>query len=288
MSDELKDMLNNENNNSHTDNIVGENEFEPMSPVEPISEQAFEKAEKIMTDNDDIAALNKEALGQLESPLIVHKKTDASYDENATAFEMSETHVDEDKPTLTRHRFKKDPKKMNKGFKVLVVIFVILAGVFAGLYFTGNLPSVNNSNQPSNNESTTAEAETTTSIQQKYEGTIVIKDNYIFVDGTEVDGINGLQEAIKYTEASTTAYKIIIEGGGDTASDYFYNYEVYPLLLDMGFIDENTEIQHVQSTGLVANNETTTKAAAKKKKSKSSKKKATDSQSSVKSDNNDS
>ena len=104
MSDELKDMLNNENNNSHTDNSVGENEFAPMPSDEPISEQAFKKAEKIMTDNDEIAAFNKEVLGQLESPLIVHKKTDASYDENATAFEMSETHVDEDKPTLTRHR----------------------------------------------------------------------------------------------------------------------------------------------------------------------------------------
>ena len=50
---------------------------EPAAPVEEIK-----KAEKILTDNDEIAAFNKEVLGELEPPLVVHKKSDTSYDNN--------------------------------------------------------------------------------------------------------------------------------------------------------------------------------------------------------------
>ena len=125
MSDELKDKIENEN-------INGE-EFVAIPSETPITDEELEKAEQIMTDNDEIAAFNKEVLCQLESPLIVHKKTDSSYEESATNFEMNETHIDEEKTTLTRHRFKKDPKKKGRGLRVLAVIFVILAAIFAGL-----------------------------------------------------------------------------------------------------------------------------------------------------------
>ena len=46
---------------------------------------------------------------KLESPLVVHKKDDASYQETAREFDMSSTHTDDeawDFPTLLRHRFR--------------------------------------------------------------------------------------------------------------------------------------------------------------------------------------
>lgn len=260
MSDELKDKIENEN-------INGE-EFVAIPSETPITEEELEKAEQIMTDNDEIAAFNKEVLCQLESPLIVHKKTDSSYEESATNFEMNETHIDEEKPTLTRHRFKKDPKKKGRGLRVLAVIFVILAAIFAGLLYTGNIPLDIKNEKTTKAEQTTAPQETTTTIEEKYVGTIVIKNNYVFVDGVEVDGVNGLQKALKYVEPSTTAYKIIIEGTAEDFSDDFYNYEIYPYLLQLGFIGEDTEIQHIQSTGLVAEAELTTKAETTTKKAK--------------------
>ena len=70
---------------------------------------------------------------KLDSPLIVHKKSDASYQDTASEAEMNETHSDDEGPTLERHRFKKKGKKKGKGL-VIVIIIVILAAVFAGLY----------------------------------------------------------------------------------------------------------------------------------------------------------
>ena len=51
---------------------------------------------------------------RLDSPLVVHKKDDASYQETAGEISMSATHTDEesgDTPTLERQRFKKKKKK---------------------------------------------------------------------------------------------------------------------------------------------------------------------------------
>ena len=50
---------------------------------------------------------------KLDSPLVVHKKGDASYQEEGNEVSMQNTHVDEDSdaPTLERHRFKKEKKK---------------------------------------------------------------------------------------------------------------------------------------------------------------------------------
>ena len=49
---------------------------------------------------------------KLDSPLVVHKKGDASYQEENNEVSMQNTHVDEDSdaPTLERHRFKKEKK----------------------------------------------------------------------------------------------------------------------------------------------------------------------------------
>lgn len=221
---------------------------EPAAPVEEIK-----KAEKILTDNDEIAAFNKEVLGELEPPLVVHKKSDTSYDNNNNSvLEMNDTHIDDNKPTLTRHRFKKDDKKKGKGVVVVIFIAVVVVAVFAALYFTGNIP-LNNSK--SNSQSSSQTSDTTTSLQQKYAGTIVVKGMYIFVDGTEVDGIQGLTESLKYLDKSTTAYKIIIEGTQNSYESSYYNSDILGCLTQLGFYGDDTKVEHVDSTGLMSKDE---------------------------------
>lgn len=206
-----------------------------------------------MTDNDEIAAFNKEVLGELEPPLVVHKKSDTSYDNNNNSvLEMNDTHIDDNKPTLTRHRFKKDDKKKGKGVVVVIFIAVVVVAVFAALYFTGNIP-LNNSK--SNSQSSSQTSETTTSLQQKYAGTIVVKGMYIFVDGTEVDGIQGLTESLKYLDKSTTAYKIIIEGTQNSYESSYYNSDILGCLTQLGFYGDDTKVEHVDSTGLMSKDE---------------------------------
>ena len=188
---------------------------------------------------------------QLDAPLVVHKKSDASYQDGGINVDMNETHIEEEKkPTLERHRFKKDPNKKSNKAPVVILIIVIIAVVFCALYFTGNISFGNKSATKTTTETTTA----TTSLEEAYAGTIVIKGTYIFVDAQEVDGIEGLQEALKYTDKSTTAYKIIDE----SADSNFLNNDVLPLLMNMGFYDKNTEIVHQGYTGLMAAEETTT------------------------------
>lgn len=221
---------------------------ETAAPVEEIK-----KAEKILTDNDEIAAFNKEVLGELEPPLVVHKKSDTSYDNNNNSvLEMNDTHIDDTKPTLTRHRFKKDDKKKGKGAVVVIFIAVVVVAVFAALYFTGNIPL---SNSKSNSQSSSQTSETTTSLQQKYAGTIVVKGMYIFVDGTEVDGIQGLTESLKYLDKSTTAYEIIIEGTQNSYESSYYNSDILGCLTQLGFYGDDTKVEHVDSTGLMSKDE---------------------------------
>ena len=64
---------------------------------------------------------------QLDAPLVVHKKSDASYQDGGINVDMNETHIEEEKkPTLERHRFKKDPnKKSNKAPVALLIIFIL-------------------------------------------------------------------------------------------------------------------------------------------------------------------
>lgn len=188
---------------------------------------------------------------QLDAPLVVHKKSDASYQDGGINVDMNETHIEEEKrPTLERHRFKKDPNKKSNKAPVAILIIVIIAVVFCALYFTGNISFGNKSATKTTTETTT---ETTTSLEEAYAGTIVVKGTYIFVDAQEVNGIEGLQEALKYTDKSTTAYKIIDED----ADSNFLNNNVLPLLMDMGFYGKNTEIIHQGYTGLMAAEETT-------------------------------
>lgn len=172
----------------------------------------------------------------LDNPLVVHNKNDASYYNSNENNQMNETLVIENENILKRHRFKKDKSKKNNKWIVLLVIVVILAGAFCALYFTGNITF--GEKETTTHQTTTAE--TTTSGADAYKGTIVVKEFAIFVDGVEVDGISGLQSAISYLEPSQTAFVIINDRGDD---DYFNN-EVLPILTEMGFYGEQTEIKH--------------------------------------------
>ena len=70
---------------------------------------------------------------KLDSPLVVHKETDASYEENNTELDVNITHIDEDTVTLERHRFKK-VKKKSKAPYVFFEVFIIIY-VFSCIYF---------------------------------------------------------------------------------------------------------------------------------------------------------
>lgn len=201
------------------------------------------------TEIEELDEVKEEVVNKLDNPLIVHKKGDASYEEDTSAYEMNQTHNEDEAPTLERHRFRKDPSKKGSNRTVILLLAIILVCVFLGLYCTGHLPF-------GKEETTAPTAETveeTTDISEKYIGKIVVKDTYIFVDGVEVDGISGLQNAIKYTDASTTAYEIIDEH----ADADFMNYDVYPILTDLGFFGDDTVVTHIEKTGLMSEEETT-------------------------------
>ena len=206
-----------------------------------------EEIKEEVLENEEI---NEES-AELESPLVVHKKGDASYKESA-AVQMNDTHIDDEKPTLRRHRFKKE-KKGYGGLIAFLIIVVIIAAAFSALYFTGNI-RFRFTKETTTAKSVTTTTERVTTIEEAYQGTIVVKDVYIFVNGVEVDGIQGLEKALKYEDKSTTAFTIIDEN----ANSDFLNYEILQRLQQMGFYDENTVITHKESTGLIAEAETTT------------------------------
>lgn len=182
----------------------------------------------------------------LDNPLVVHNKNDASY-QNSNEIEMNETLVIEETNTLKRHRFRKDKSKnKNNSGIIFLIIILVLVVAFCVLYFTGNF-SFNNKNDEELNKQTTTQVESTTSFEQAYKGTIVIKDTYIFVDGYEVNGIEGMQDAISFLEPSTTAFVIINDGANDT----FLNNEILPVLMKLGFYDEKTDIKHSSEPELV-------------------------------------
>lgn len=210
---------------------------------------------------------NKE---KLDSPLVVHKKTDASYAESVSDYTMEETHIEEEQPTLERHRFKKDNKNGSKKPLVVAIIILVLVVVFGALYLSGNISFKKTSDYKK--PVTTTTTQTTTSLQEAYKNTIVVKGTYIFVDGVEVDGIEGLQDALKYEDQSTTRYTIIDED----ADSIFLNDNVLPILQSMKFYDKNTKITHKESTGLMSKEEIAAqKKAEKKEAEKKSKSKET-------------
>lgn len=181
------------------------------------------------------------------SPLVVHKKNDASYQETANEVGMQTTHIDEDssdEPTLERHRFKK--KKKKKHPIVIVIIVLLIAAVFFALV-KFNVISLNN------NKNKTTAPQTTKSYmaeeENKFEGVITVKGNYIFFEGVEVEGVDGLEREVKYLDEGTS---FVIQD--EHADSNLLNFEILSMLSKYKF---NYDITHIASSGLVSVYETT-------------------------------
>ncbi len=190
----------------------------------------------------------------LDSPLVVHKKDDASFQETANEVTMSATHTDEesaDTPTLERHRFKKKKKK-SKAPYVILALAAIAAAVICVLVYNDVIPI----GKPETT-ATTKKSYTTQQVNE-FEGIITVKGTYIFFEGTEVDGLRGLEKEIKYLEKGT---KFVVQD--ENADSNFLNFNVLSLLSQYSI---DYEIKHIVSSGLIAEYEkmSTTTSAAKK------------------------
>lgn len=194
--------------------------------------------------NEDFENIENTQEEVLDSPLVVHKIGDASYREAPSDGGMQTTHTDDDSdaPTLERHRFKKK-KKIKKWPFVLIIIVAAVAIIIAVLVNNGTI-SFNNTEE----ETTQAKKSYTTQVENPFEGIITIKGTYVFFEGTEVDGISGLEREIKYLDEGTS---FIIQD--ENADSNFLNYEALSMLTDYGM---NYEITHVVSSGLISQYET--------------------------------
>lgn len=192
---------------------------------------------------------------RLDSPLIVHKKGDASYQETANEVTMSATHTDEessDAPTLERHRFRKEKKKKKYPY-ILLGLFAVAAAVICALVYNGVIPV-------GEKETTTQTTRSyTTQQQNEFKGIITVKGTYIFFEGKEVNGIQELEKEIKYLDEGT---KFVIQD--ENADSNFLNFEVLSLLSQYKI---DYDITHVVSSGLESKyeNMTTTTTTTTKK-----------------------
>ncbi|MDD6728683.1 MAG: hypothetical protein PUE08_05630 [Eubacteriales bacterium] len=180
----------------------------------------------------------------LDSPLVVHKADDASYQETAAEGGMQTTHIDDDSdvPTLERHRFKK-VKKKKKWPYVLLALIVVAAVVIAVLIGNGTISF--------GEKKTTTKAKVTyaTTAENPFKDTITVKGTYLFFEGNELDDIGELERKVKYLDAGT---KFVIQD--ENADSNFLNFEVLSLLSNYGM---EYEITHIVSSGLTSKYETT-------------------------------
>ncbi len=181
---------------------------------------------------------------KLDNPLVVHKKDDASYQEENNEVSMQNTHVDEDTdaPTLERHRFKKEKKKKKWPY-VLLVIVVATIVVIAVLINNGTIKL------PTKETTTQAASSYTTEAANPFKNTITVKGTYIFYEGTELDDIGALEREIKYQDADKT-----FTVQDEHADSNFLNKEVLPLLTEYKM---KYNVTHIQSSGLISKYETT-------------------------------
>lgn len=181
----------------------------------------------------------------LDSPLVVHKVTDASYHETENNVDVNATHIEEETATLERHRFKKE-KKSSK-WPIVITFLVVVAAVFCYLYFSGSLASLGLGEAQTTTE---PETENYTIPQNPYDGIITVKGTYIFFEGEEVDGIEGLASQVRYLDSGTS----FVVQDEDADSTFLYE-EVIPLLEQYGI---EPEVRYVVSSGLTSKYETTT------------------------------
>ncbi len=179
---------------------------------------------------------------KLDNPLVVHKVTDASYQDINAEADLNKTHIEEETATLERHRFKKE-KKSSK-WPVVIAFVVVLIAVFCYLYFSGTLSKI------SNKETTAPQTETElTTEANRYAGIITVKGTAIFFEGTEVDGIDGLTREVKYLDEGTS---FVVQD--ENADPTFLSEEILPLLESYNI---KCDVKHVHSSGLTAASETT-------------------------------
>lgn len=172
---------------------------------------------------------------RLDSPLVVHKITDASYHETTNMAEAEQTHG-EDGVTLERHRFRKVKKK--KKWPYFLMFTVVIVALLCALYYSGVIkPQEKDTTAPS-----TTEPPSTTSVADRFKDVITVKGTYIFFEGEEVDGLNGLEREIKYLD--TSKYFIIQD---ESADSVFLSEEIIPLLESYGF---KYEVKFIISSGL--------------------------------------
>lgn len=186
---------------------------------------------------------------KLDSPLVVHKETDASYEENNAELDVNITHIDEDTATLERHRFKKVKKKSKAPYFICIVL--IIAAVLAGLYFGGVIPDLfdkNDTTTPSieKSESTTEE--------NRFKGIITVKGTYLFFEGREINGTEELISEIKYADENTS---FVIQD--ENADSTFLNDEILPVLTSYNI---QYEVKYIVSSGLMSAKETTASTSA--------------------------
>lgn len=185
---------------------------------------------------------------RLDSPLVVHKKDDASYQETAGEISMNATHTDEesgDTPTLERHRFRKKKKKKKAPYIILVLV-AVAAAVICALIYNGIVPVT-----PDETTTTTRKSYTTQQ-ENKFEGIITVKGTYIFFEGEEVNGIKGLEDEVKYLDEGTS---FVVQD--ENAESNFLNFEVLDVLTRYNI---KFEVKHIVSSGLISNNEATSAA----------------------------
>lgn len=190
------------------------------------------------------------------SPLIVHKEGDASYQPEAAEDGMTATHTEDEleAPTIERHRFRKK-KKSHKGAYVLILLLVAAVAVCAALYFTGTYDF---GLKPKETTTQAAKTSDTTQETTDYDHVITVKGTYLFYEGQEVDGVEGLIAAIKYEPEGTT-----FTVQDENANNNFLNNNV---LSTLSLYKMNYNITHIVSSGLTAKSETTqatTEAATK-------------------------
>lgn len=180
----------------------------------------------------------------LDSPLVVHKVTDASYHETENNVDVNATHIEEETATLERHRFKKE-KKSSK-WPIILTFLVVVVAVFCYLYFSGSLAGIGLGKAQTTTEEVT---EDYTMPANPYDGVITVKGTYIFFEGEEVDGIEGLDRAVRYLDSGTS----FVVQDEDADSTFLYE-EVLPLLEQYGI---QSEVRYVVSSGLTSRYETT-------------------------------
>lgn len=184
---------------------------------------------------------------ELDSPLVVHKESDASYNGCPNFDLMNKTAIDENDtaPSIERHRFKKKKKNPNKNKIITIVLLVVLVAVCVGV----TVHFVNDSKSNENKNSVTAE-ETTKSLSEVFKNTITVQGTTIYYEAEVIDNVVELESNIKFLPKDT---QIIIQNE-HADSDFFES--VKEVVLQCEF-EKEPKVEFIQSSGL---NETSLEA----------------------------